>query len=120
MHFPNLPYWKDGDLYHSETLAIFRSICRKYKPEYLGRTLAEQSRADAFGASLEEKFANWRYNHVFPPDFEDKMQEGIAKATEILKNVTACIGEGPFLAGELTYEGFGLMFELTVMKLRQR
>ena len=117
MYFPNLPYWKDGDLYHSETLAIFRSICRKYRPEYLGRTLAEQSRADAFGASLAEKFANWKYNHVFPYDFEDKVEEGIAQAMDILNNVVACIGEGPCLAGELTYVDFGLMFELSVMKL---
>ena len=39
IQFPNLPYWKDGDVFHSEHVSIMNSICRKYKPEYLGRTL---------------------------------------------------------------------------------
>ena len=32
MLFPNLPYWKDDDIIHSETVPILRSICRKYYP----------------------------------------------------------------------------------------
>ena len=41
MTCPNLPYWKDGDIYHAELLSVLRTICRKYKPEYLGRNLKE-------------------------------------------------------------------------------
>ena len=39
--FPNIPYWKDGDVFHSENIPIMNSIARKYKPEYLGTTLEE-------------------------------------------------------------------------------
>ena len=39
--FPNLPYYKDGDVFHSESIPIMRSICRKYKPEYLGQNELE-------------------------------------------------------------------------------
>ena len=56
MQYPNLPYYIDGDVAHSETMSIMRSICRKYKPEYLGRTNAEASRCDALTASLADKF----------------------------------------------------------------
>jgi hypothetical protein len=43
MNFPNLPYYLDGDVKMSESMAIVRQICRKYEPTYLGRTLREQA-----------------------------------------------------------------------------
>ena len=46
--FPNLPYWKDGDVFHSEHISIMNSIARKYKPELLGTTLEEQGLCDCY------------------------------------------------------------------------
>jgi glutathione S-transferase len=46
LNFPNLPYYIDGDVKMSESMAILRQICRKYAPTYLGRTLKEQAQAD--------------------------------------------------------------------------
>ena len=43
MIFPNLPYFKCGDTTHAETLPVLRSICRHYRPEYLGRNQTEQA-----------------------------------------------------------------------------
>merc|ERR1712190_526116 len=99
------------------SISILRSICRKYKPEYLGRNLAEQGKADALGQSISDAFFKWGGQHVFPQDFADKKTEGTAEATDLLNKVAACIGDGPFLAGELTYADFGLMFGLMTFKM---
>jgi glutathione S-transferase len=71
--FPNLPYWKDGDVVMSETLAILAQICRKYKPDYLGRTLKEQA--------------------------ETSMVMGAADAAQ-MKFAKVLFGEGDFEAGK--------------------
>ena len=36
LDFPNLPYFKDGDLSLTESIAIHRYIADKWKPELLG------------------------------------------------------------------------------------
>jgi hypothetical protein len=56
MEYPNLPYWFDGDVKMSEQLAILRQICRKYRPEYLGRTLKEQADLDMFSTIMKESY----------------------------------------------------------------
>ena len=38
INFPNLPYFIDGDIKMAETLPLMRYICRKYKPEILGKS----------------------------------------------------------------------------------
>ena len=35
--FPNLPYYIDGEMRLTETLAIMKYICNKYGPELLGK-----------------------------------------------------------------------------------
>ena len=117
INFPNIPYYKDGDVFHSETVSILRSICRKYKPEYLGRNLVEQSKADALGAAIGDAFFKWAGANVFPADYKDKKEAGRAEAEGLLATVATCIGDGPFLAGELTYADFGLMLPLMTVKM---
>ena len=117
MNFPNLPYYKDGDIYHSESTSILRSICRKYKPEYLGRDLVEQSKADALGASISDAFFKWAGANVFPQDFNDKREQGRADAVALLDQAATIIGDG-FIAGAgVTYADFGFMFGILVLKM---
>jgi len=59
MPFPNLPYFIDGDVKHSETLAVLRSICRIYRPEYLGRNQKEQAYTDSFANSIYDLLNSW-------------------------------------------------------------
>jgi hypothetical protein len=41
-----LPWIIDDEVKIKESLAILRHVSRKYKPEYLGRTLVESAEAD--------------------------------------------------------------------------
>lgn len=104
--FPNLPYYKDGDIFHSESIPILRSICRKHRPEYLGRDLVEQSRADALGQSLWDPFFKWASPYMFAEDYKNKMEEGKAAAADYLNQLAAVLGDNDFIAGGPTYADF--------------
>ena len=84
MPFPNLPYFKDGDVAHSESIPIMRSICRKYKPEYMGRNEAEAGRADAYTPNLNDFLAKVAFPAFMPEDYLDKMEEGKAAMAQWL------------------------------------
>ena len=42
--FPNLPFLIDGDVNVTETVAVQRYVCDKFKPELLGNTAAEKAK----------------------------------------------------------------------------
>ena len=98
--------YKDGDIFHSESIPILRSICRKHRPEYLGRNLVEQSRADALGQSLWDPFFKWASPYMFAEDYKDKMEEGKAAAADYLNQLAAVLGDNDFIAGGVTYADF--------------
>ena len=118
MAFPNLPYFKDGDVYHAETQSVLRSICRKYKPEYLGRTLKEQCDLDAYAGAIFGGFWGWFMPHMFAEDYKEKKEEGTRIVKEQLTAWTAIIGENRFFMGsELTYLDFYIHWRLKIYKL---
>ena len=54
MGLPNLPYFIDGEVKVSETMAIMRYICGKYKPELLGSNLNEKTEIDMYGSVMHD------------------------------------------------------------------
>ena len=50
--FPNLPYLINGDFKLTESSAIIRYICAKYKPELLGETIKEKPIIDMVAGVL--------------------------------------------------------------------
>ena len=97
--FPNLPYWKDGNVFHSETLVILRSIATKYKHEYLGRNFGEQGNVDAYMTSIEESAMKWFEQFMFADDWASKKETGMAAAQDLLQTYATCIGDKKFLCG---------------------
>ena len=118
MTFPNLPYWKDGDIIHSETLPIMRSICRKFCPLYLGRDVKEKAYCDSFASTLYGDFAPWFGPYMFMPDYAEKIDEGIEAAKKYLATIENMLGDKRFLAGnEVTYCDFLAYWILKIIKL---
>merc|ERR1712151_1246125 len=108
MQFPNLPYYIDGDVKHSESIAIMRSICRKYKPEYLGRNEVEASKADALTASLMDQFfQKWFGPNLWVENWKENKEQGVTDAKALLDAITTIKGDNKFMFGnEPTYGDF--------------
>ena len=117
IQFPNLPYWKDDDVFHSETISILRSICRKYKPEYLGRDLREQGLVDQYAEVIGGNLMKWFMPYFFPEDWAEKKEEGVAAAKEYLYQYEACMKGTKFLCGdEPSYADFFLQWIIKIWK----
>ena len=54
LDFPNLPYFIDGDLQFTETMAIHKYIADKWMPEVLGKTAAEKGQANMLAGVIME------------------------------------------------------------------
>ena len=104
MAFPNLPYWQEGDTIHAETLAVLRSICRSYSPEYLGRNPKEQAYADSFSGTIYGDFGPWLGPAFFAPVTDKNAL--ITQAKGIVATISKCIGNKQFIAGDVTYCDF--------------
>ena len=117
MAFPNLPYWKDADVIHSETLPVLRSICRRYCPQYMGRNQKEQAMADSFANTIYGGLVPWFGTYMSKPDYADKKEAGIAAGREYRDTIERCIGTKRFVAGDVTYADFITYWILKVLKL---
>ena len=99
LDYPNLPYLYDGDLKLTESIAISRYICGKYKPELLGNNLKEKMYIDmatgVLGDLLSAKTSLM---------YGGKNCEGHEKFENTIKNklndINKFLEKNKFLAGE--------------------
>lgn len=106
LDYPNIPYLIDGDFKMTESNAILRYICEKYKPELLGETIKEKAYVNmAVGvlADLLSAKAKLMYQGMDCPGNE--MFKNTMKNK--LNDLNNLLGKNKFLAGEkITYPDF--------------
>lgn len=106
--FPNLPYYIEGDLKISQSLAIMRYLARKFdlvpdsEEGRIRADMVEQQAAD-FRSALARTFYN--------PDFEKLKDEYLKNLPSQIKAFSDFLGERKWFAGDkLTYVDF-LVYE---------
>jgi glutathione S-transferase len=107
MSFPNLPYYFDGSIHMSESMAIVRQICRKYCPEYIGRTLKEMAQADQLVNVLADEQNKFYMNYLSPEDWSSKRAEAVEAIKAVVNQFLALRGDYKFAVGnEPTFVDF--------------
>ena len=106
--FPDLPYWIDGDIKVTESIVVLRQICRKYKPEYLGRTLKEIGHSDMFACELNSQFTKLLRIGYKPVEEHEQAKndakEFLTKFMEYRGDKRFAIGTEPTYIDFLAYE----------------
>jgi len=104
LDFPNLPYYLDGDLKLTQSLAIIRHIARKTKLD--GQTEEEKLRVEL----VEQQLVDMNMAIVrlcYDPNFEALKGDYLKNLPTSLELLSTFLGERPFLAGEsVTYVDF--------------
>lgn len=104
MDFPNLPYFIDGDVKISETLAIHHYIAAKWKPELLGGSdPATQSKMKM----LDFIIYDFKMKVTMPQYQSDDKSKVVEAYQQILPNILDFMGDHKFLTGDTpTYHDF--------------
>jgi len=106
LDFPNLPYYKDGDVAISQTNAIMKHIARNNN--LAGTTIKEQALAD-MAADQVMDMRNGFVRLCYNPKYEDMKAGYIESLPTTLKALSDFLGTKSWLAGEsLTYPDFHL------------
>ena len=104
MDFPNLPYFIDGDVKISETLAIHHYIAQKYKPELLG---ASDSVTQAKLQMLNYILYEFKWKQTMPCYTGGTVEEILKIACQKLPAIIKFMGESKFLSGDTpVYQDF--------------
>ena len=110
MHFPNLPYFMDGDLKISETQAIFQYIASEYGPALAGTSNKQRAEINQLGGILHD-LKSWLARNCYQPDFHEKKDSVVNEAKEWLAYVGRFLGDKQFLFGDqITWPDF-IFFE---------
>jgi len=115
LDFPNLPYYLDGEVKLTQSLAILRHVARKTKTD--GQTEGEKLRVELVEQQLTDM--NTAFVKIcYDPNFETLQVEYRKNAPQSLELLGKFLGDRPFLAGEsVTYVDF-FAYEL-LDKLRE-
>jgi len=107
LDFPNLPYYIDGDLKITQSLAILRHVARKVN--LMGETEPERVRVDMLEQQLSDNNRAFvMMNYAFGGgEFETLKQDYLKTMPSVLEALSKFLGDRQFFAGaKLTYVDF--------------
>jgi len=96
--FPNLPYYIDGDVKLTQTMAILRHIARKHN--LCGTTEEEMMRADVIAGEAMDFIAGFIKFTYFSPDFEGGRADYLSSCNCFLRRHSEFLGTYPYFTGE--------------------
>nr|SZF06491.1 Group 8 mite allergen-like protein (mu class glutathione transferase) [Psoroptes ovis] len=104
LDFPNLPYYIDGDLKMTQTLAILRYLGHKHNME--GKTEHERVRVAMLEQQTHDMF--WQFARMCYDENMEKLRADLmAKLPETFKLLSKFMGDHHFVAGTyVTYVDF--------------
>jgi len=104
LDFPNNPYYIDGDIKITQSLAILRHLARKHKLD--GATEQEKIRIDMVEQQLTDN--NMAFARIcYDPNFETLKVEFLKNLPNMLELLSKFLGDCEFFAGNnITYVDF--------------
>ena len=109
LDYPNIPYLIDGDFKMTESNAILRYICEKYKPELLGETIKEKAYVNMVVGVIGDITMNAKI--IFNGTDSSKNEMVKTFINNKLNDINNFLGKHKFVAGDkLTYADF-LLYE---------
>lgn len=96
--FPNLPYYIDGDVKLTQTVAILRYIARKHN--LCGTTEEEMQRVDVIAGEAMDFILGFIKFTYFSPDFEGGRAEYLNSCRVFLRRHSEFLGSYPYFSGD--------------------